>query len=168
LTATIEYLIDHPEHISRLARWHYHQWSYLFPGDSLKEWEARVRAHLGRNEIPTTFVAVTDQEAIGSASLIDHDMDTRIHLSPWLAAVYVAPDHRRQGVGTALVRRVMREARTLDIPRLYLYTPDKESFYARRGWTVLERIQYRGYAQVVMALDVSARGQLDPPRHTIG
>jgi N-acetylglutamate synthase-like GNAT family acetyltransferase len=74
-----------------------------------------------------------------------------------LASVYVASEHRRAGIGTALVRRVIREAETLDIPALHLFTPDKESFYARLGWSVIERPEYRGYPQVVMALSIVNR-----------
>jgi predicted N-acetyltransferase YhbS len=69
----------------------------------------------------------------------------------------VAPEHRRQGIGTALVRRVVRETEALGVQALHLYTPDKESFYARLGWSVIERPEYRGYPQVVMALPITGR-----------
>ena len=70
---------------------------------------------------------------VGSASLIAQDMDTRPELSPWLASVYVAAEHRRQGIGSALVRRVAQEAAALGVETLYLFTPDQEHFYARLG-----------------------------------
>jgi hypothetical protein len=38
---------------------------------------------------------------------------------------------------------------------LYLYTPDKEGFYSRLGWQVVERTSYRGYQQVVMSLPLA-------------
>jgi N-acetylglutamate synthase-like GNAT family acetyltransferase len=79
-------------------------------------------------------------------------MDTRPKLSPWLASVYVAAEHRCQGIGSALVRRVVEEAAALDVQRLYLFTPDQERFYARLGWSVIERCTYRGYPQVVMVM----------------
>ncbi len=148
----VDYLADHPEFIPTLARWHYEQWKTLCPGDSVERRIAMLHTHLGREQIPVTFVAVSGQTVLGSASLIAHDMDTRMDLSPWLASVYVAPEHRRQGIGTALVRRVIREAKTLRIQALHLYTPDKEPFYLRLGWSVIERTEYRGYPQVVMAL----------------
>jgi GNAT superfamily N-acetyltransferase len=157
LTAQIAYLADHPECIPALAEWHHAQWSYLSPGDSVERRTAMLHTHLGRKQIPTTFVALEGPTLIGSASLIAHDMDTRMSLSPWLASVYVVPEQRRRGVGTALVARVVQEARALDVETLYLYTPDKEAFYARRGWSVVERVTYRGYQVVVMALQVAAR-----------
>ena len=50
--------------------------------------------------------------------------------------------------------RLTEEARNLRIPRLYLYTPSAEKFYARLGWSVLERTDYAGKAAIVMAFDL--------------
>jgi predicted N-acetyltransferase YhbS len=127
---------------------------------------AHFQSHLGKGQIPTTFVAVVplqeqdtkakEQTVVGSASLIARDMDTRPHLSPWLASLLVAPEHRGQGVGTALVHRVVQEAEALGTARLYLFAaPDKEGFYSRLGWKPLERVRYRGYQQIVMMLQTA-------------
>ena len=70
-------------------------------------------------------------------------MVTRPELSPWLAGVFVTPEHRRRGTGAALVDRVVQEARALDIPRLYLYTPGDGTLYVRLGWSILEHTFYR-------------------------
>ena len=156
----IGYLADHPAFIPTLARWHYHQWNYLSPGDSIERRVEGLHKHLGKTQIPTTFVAYNPAEGgtetvIGSASLIAADMDTRPELSPWLASVYVDEQRRRQGIGSALVRRVAEEATALGAETLYLFTPDQERFYAGLGWVVVERCTYRGYPQVVMALSLS-------------
>lgn len=168
----IDYLADHPGFIPTLAHWHHEQWKHLNPGGSVEERIAQLQAHLGtprmswgQGQIPTTFVAVSlpdgpgsemDRvEVLGSASLIAHDMDTHPELSPWLASVFVAPEHRGQGLGTALVRRVIQEAETVGVAQLYLFTtPDKHGFYARLGWSLIERTRYRGYQQIVMALQI--------------
>jgi N-acetylglutamate synthase-like GNAT family acetyltransferase len=152
LKLTIDYLADHPGLIPTLARWHHTQWSYLDVDLTAEQRMARLQDHLERTQIPTTFVAMSGETLVGSASLIAQDMDTRMDLWPWLASVYVAPEHRRQGVGTALVQRVALEAATLEVGEIYLFTPDKEQFYARRGWSVIERTLYRGYWVVVMSL----------------
>ena len=60
------------------------------------------------------------------------------------------------GVGSALVRRVVEEARALGVKTLYLYTPDRERFYARTGWSVLERTEYMGVKVVIMSITLSA------------
>jgi len=79
-------------------------------------------------------------------------MVTRKDLSPWLASVFVPPEHRGKGIGTALTRRIMDEAKALDVGTLYLFTPDRETFYSRLGWTVLERPEYRREQIVIMKL----------------
>ena len=103
----IGYLADHPEFIQTLARWHYEEWAYLRPGDSTEARITRLRAACGRGEIPTIFVAFSDGTLLGSAMLIDHDMDTRMELTPWLAGVVVGRDYRRCGIGSALVGKVI-------------------------------------------------------------
>jgi N-acetylglutamate synthase-like GNAT family acetyltransferase len=57
----------------------------------------------------------------------------------WLAAVYVSADHREKGIGSKLVGAIEEIATSLRIARLYLWTPDKEHFYSRLGWSAIER-----------------------------
>ena len=139
MAVRIDYLGDHPEYIPTIARWHQLQWGYLDPDRTLEDRIAELRTHLAPRSIPTTFVAVDEEMPVGCVSLIPHDLDTQPPLTPWLASLYVAPRHRRRGVGSALVQRVVEEARLLDIATLYLFTPDQDRFYARRGWAVLHR-----------------------------
>ncbi|MFW6335840.1 MAG: GNAT family N-acetyltransferase, partial [Phycisphaeraceae bacterium] len=60
------------------------------------------------------------------------DDEARPHLRPWLAALLVAPTHRRQGIGSALVRELQRHTRRLGEPVMYLGT-DQPAFYERLG-----------------------------------
>ena len=152
----IEYLADHPSFLPSLAQWHHAQWSYLDVGVSTEQRMATLQKH-GKAQVPTTVVALSGGRLLGSASLIAHDMDTRIELSPWLASVYVDPPYRTRGIGSTLVRRITKEAHALGFKRLYLFTPDKAEFYARLGWSVLERMNYRGYPQIVMVLHIPPR-----------
>lgn len=71
-------------------------------------------------------------------------MSGREDLSPWVAAVYVRPAYRRQGVGTKLMRHLESIARDVGVCRLYLFTPDMTPFYETLGWTVLEEAEFRG------------------------
>src|SRR5205823_1620404 len=124
----IGYLADHQDFIPELAQWHHCEWAYLRPGDSVEARITRLRGYCGYRQIPTVVVAHTDGTLLGSAMLVTHDMDTRKEWSPWLAGVFVAPDQRRQGIGAAMVRRVIEEAAALGVQRLYLYTPSTEQF----------------------------------------
>ena len=73
-----------------------------------------------------------------------------MELSPWLAAVYVLPEFRRQGIGSQLVRAIEETGKRLLLERLYLFTPDREAFYARLGWSLLELAEYRNHTNVIM------------------
>ncbi len=149
----IEYLADFPDFIPTLARWHHRQWSHYNPGDTEQGRAERMRQDLGRRQIPTTFVALAGETLLGSASLVEHDMHDRRELSPWLASVFVAPTHRRQGVGSRLVERVVAEAGALGVKRLYLFTPDREAWYASLGWSLVERTSYMDHPAVIMCLN---------------
>lgn len=86
-------------------------------------------------------------------------MDTRMDLTPWLAGVFVAPDFRRRGIGSALVERVVQHATQLGVMRLYLYTPTADQVYSRLGWSALVRTHYRGADVTVMSYDVWSNGR---------
>ncbi len=67
-----------------------------------------------------------------------------------MSAVLVQPGYRGQGVGAALCRRIEAEARRIGLAKIYLFTEDRENFYAHLGWAVEERCEYRGLPVVVM------------------
>ncbi|NLE45346.1 MAG: GNAT family N-acetyltransferase, partial [Chloroflexi bacterium] len=139
-----------------LAQWHQPQWAHLGPGRTIEDWVATFQKHLLRRSVPSTFVALAGGVLLGSAAIIAYDLESRRDLSPWLACVLVAPEHRGKGIGTALVKRTVIEARDLGFPRLYLYTVDREGFYARMGWSVVERTTHLEYDIVVMEIDTAA------------
>jgi len=151
----IDDLANHVDLIPELADWHQQQWAYLNPGETLEQRIARMHGYCEPVPIPSTFIALEAEVPLGSAALVAHDMDTHPDLSPWLASVFVAPQRRRQGIGSALVRRVVEAATALDVETLYLCTPDREDFYASMGWRVRSREEYRKEHMVVMELDLS-------------
>jgi len=146
----IEYLSDRPEALLTLAEWQHAEWGHLRPGDTLEKRMVRLRGFANGDQIPLTVVALEADEVLGSASLIEHDMETRMELTPWLAGVFVGEPYRRRGIGAELVRRIMAEAGRLKVPVLYLYTVHSEKFYAGLGWTLMERTSYREQPIVIM------------------
>jgi predicted N-acetyltransferase YhbS len=94
-----------------------------------------------RNDaIPLGIVAHRDDDFVGSAILIDNDLEERPQYTPWLAALWVEPEERSRGVATALADRILAEAAALGHDRIYICaTPDKDGYYAARGWQEVER-----------------------------
>lgn len=150
----ISTLKDKPQYLLPLAQWHHAEWSYLNPDRSLDERIEEMREDLEGKVIPTTFVAEDNDELLGSACILADDMSSHPELSPWLASVYVAEPHRKKGIGSVLVKRVMQHAQENGIKRLYLYTPDQAQLYARLGWQVFSEEPYNGTPVTIMAIDL--------------
>jgi len=147
---TIDPLADHAELVPVIAEW---RWADA-EGRPLDFW-IRCHAAEARHEgIPRAWVGFVDGEPAGSVSLVERNMDTKPDLSPWLAALWVRPEHRGQGVGAALVRRCEEEARRLGTNRLYLYTRQATGFYARLGWSVLSEEEYEAEPVAVMVREL--------------
>lgn len=154
-TVKIEPLRQHPEWIPNLARWHHGEWAVFNPGETLADRVGRLERDAADDDLPLTWVASAGGVLLGSASLVVSDMDTRPSLTPWLASVFVSPDHRGQGLGSRLVEHVVREAEGRKFAQLFLFTPDRESFYQRLGWRVVERLEYQKSFVILMALDIA-------------
>lgn len=152
----LAYLADHPEAVPLLARWHHAEWGRLIRDWPLELAESELRSHTGRRVLSTTVVALEDGTAVGSASLLEEDMPDMPPLGPWLASVYVAPDHRGRGLGGRLVDRIVEEARALAVQWLYLFTANAQSYYEFRGWQVLQPIVAQEHEGVIMHLDLRA------------
>lgn len=146
----IEYLADHPGCIPTLGRWFFNEWKQLYNGKSIEDVTASIRERLNYDKLPLALVAVEGGAVVGTVCLKDHDMDIREDLSPWLAGLYVAAAYRGRGFGARLVTAVVDKARILGVSKLYLYTPNQERFFAKRGWSVFERVLYKGVDVVVM------------------
>jgi GNAT superfamily N-acetyltransferase len=146
-----------PHHILQLADWHHHEWSSLNPGQTVDQRIESMQSYLSDDLIPSTFIA-QGTHLMGSAAIIENDMDTRPELTPWLASVFVAKEFRNYGVGSRLVEHVMEEARKSGIKELYLFTPDRVSFYEKLGLRVLSYEVYRGHWVSVMSIKLSGSG----------
>ena len=148
----IEYLADQPNKIPEIAAWQFGEWGHLAPGDSIVQRATRLEGHLTKENLPITFVALLGDVAVGSASLVVHDLPGREDLFPWLASVFVLPQHRRNGIGVALVHRIVEEAVRLEVNRIFLFTWDQEKLYRNLGWQVLERTNHKGKEIVIMEI----------------
>ena len=96
------------------------------------------------DRVPIAFVALDEDDGIvGTASLIFDDLEGDPR-NPWLASVYVPPEHRKKGIASALVRKVEEAARRIGFDRLYLFTSSAPALYAGLGWRMLEQRDYRG------------------------
>ncbi len=106
------------------------------------------------------LVAKVDGEPIGTCLLVESEIEPNHDVSPWLAGLFVVPEHRRKGAGAVLVRAIEDEARQRQFSRLYLYTTEAEGFYERLGWEVLDRTDWRGFDTALMVCDLKSLGTI--------
>jgi GNAT superfamily N-acetyltransferase len=154
MTIRILNLKERPEFLETLCLWHHNQWNGLNPNLSMTRRQVRMRYYLTNEFIPTTWIAIEGETLLGSAAIIANDMDTRMHLSPWMASVFVASEHRGRGIASQLIRHLMKMAKENDETPLFLFTPDAEALYIKLGWKPIETTEYRGKNVTVMKIDL--------------
>ena len=154
---TVSYLADTPHHLYEVATWLYQKWGHAKQGNSVQTTEARLTQELKTASIPCVLIATLDKKLLGVARLCEHDLETHLHLTPWLASVFVVPQFRSKGVGAKLVKSVEELARDLDINTLYLKTRDRQHFYNHLGWKTLESVSVEIDQTTIMYKNISQR-----------
>jgi GNAT superfamily N-acetyltransferase len=139
--------MNHGLHIRRLeadepafdivARWRYDAF-FAQDGITFEESRDALRAWMGGLGYETALLAEVDEQPAGSCLFVREEIDPKHDLTPWLAALYVAPEFRKQGIASALVRAIEQHARDVGCQELHLYTITAEPLYAKLGWITRE------------------------------
>lgn len=155
---TIVTIADRPDLVPTVTQWLWREfWS--LDGYPIEATRAVVAASIARSGPPQTFVALMQDQPVGTASLAAEDLDERPDLSPWLAGVFVIPQARRHGHASRLVSAVETACRAASIPAAWLYTHTAEGLYARAGWQAVEVVHRRAKPSVtLMRKDLVRRG----------
>jgi GNAT superfamily N-acetyltransferase len=146
---------ERPTHIKTIAEWLYNEWGHLRPNSSLDSAVEKIKKRVEGKDIPSIFVAEIDAKSIGTVSLIEHNLEIRPELSPWLASLYVCKDYRRQGVGGMLVNFLESFVKDLNIEKVYLYTPNQQKLYSALGWMEREELKYLSRMVTIMEKDLT-------------
>lgn len=136
----IQHIDNNPEVLRTVATWSHVTWQSDFPHDTVDTYlNLFHHAISSGEELPCVFVAYDESHhPIGTVTLIDDDeLPQATEPGPWLAALYVLPEFREKGVGTALVHKVLEHARHLNHSQVFLYTEDKVQWYESMGWQIV-------------------------------
>ncbi|WP_137154610.1 GNAT family N-acetyltransferase [Rhizobium sp. FKL33] len=120
------------------GRW---RWNAFFSesGLSFEDLMERERAATADHALlPQVYVLLDAGEPIGMVALCDDDLDDRPDLNPWLAGLYVTPEHRAKGHARRLVAKIESVAAASGIERLSLYSASAVGLYRSLGWTTVE------------------------------
>ncbi len=137
-TVTLVSPLDHPCGIGICAGWNFDEWGRGM-GRTLADTEAGLADIAGCDAGQHAVLALVDGEPAGMALLIDCDLESHAHLTPWVAGVLTRPEFRNRGVATAMIVKLEDLARLDGAEAAYLYT-SQPNFYARLGWTIIERL----------------------------
>jgi N-acetylglutamate synthase-like GNAT family acetyltransferase len=151
----ISFLADHPEFIETLAPLVAEHWRPILTQETMQSRAAKFRTHLNYDTLPITWVAHSGSQVFGTAALRVHDLPDLDNLTPWLGGVYVAPEFRNRGVGTALCSTVEQQAKELGISTLYLFTLEKQVWYENLGWSMFQPCTWCGRAGDIMVKELS-------------
>lgn len=123
MTVTIEPLRSHPRHLAFVAELVFREfWEGVPAGLSASYLADAFGGRLQPARVLASLLALDGDTPLGCVHLIDNDDPSLPHLYPWLAAMVVVPERRGQGIGSALVRAMLHEARALRFGRLWLGT----------------------------------------------
>jgi GNAT superfamily N-acetyltransferase len=136
---TISDLRQRPEFFDTVADRIWQAW-WKDGGHPLETISGRLRENLNAEPIPIALVAHDGAAFLGTSSVIASDLEERPDYTPWVAAVWVEPQVRSQGIGAALVERGAHDCFALGFSRAYLCArPARTAFYERLGWIPIER-----------------------------
>ncbi len=150
----VEKLNKYQQYLNEIAAWHYNEWHSLYPGSTINDFIRDLQDSLSEDTVPDTWVLIDEQEVIGSASILKQDMTTNTSLSPWLANVFVKPEHRGKGFGKFIITAVMNEAKKKGLSVLYLFTENQSQFYKKLGWEIIKQEKYHKINVSVMSVNL--------------
>lgn len=116
-------------------------WNAWWTGSevSLAEYRAHLDQMIEGEGIPLALVAHEQGEYVGSVLLIENDLDDRPQYTPWIAALWVEPEMRRNGIAAKLMDAARKEASARGHAFCYLCaTPDNSPYYLARGFKQIE------------------------------
>lgn len=152
MSLSFAYLADRLEAVPQIARWWFDEWGHTRPGDSVEALTSRIYGLLNRDQLPIQVVAILEREIVGVAVLKLHEMfDLYPDKDFWLGDVFVSPEFRGRGIGSALVKRIVEIALSKGIGAVHLQTKDLSGgLYTKLGWEEMEQIHHQGYHALLM------------------
>lgn len=135
----IDHLPNRPQHVKTVARWIYQEFGGNTSLNLAEITDFFSKRYMDR--LPMTLIAIDGDACLGTVSLFEGDLDTRRDLTPWLAALYVEPTYRSQGIGDRLTAEIITIARNLGYSILYLRTEHTADYYRKRNWELVCKIK---------------------------
>ena len=89
--------------------------------------------HADSKDVPLFYIAIHNEDIVGSYAILRTDLVSRQDLIPWFACLYVSPTYRGKNIGQKLLEHGKLQAKKIGYQKLYLST-NLEHYYERYGW----------------------------------
>lgn len=131
---TIVNVRDHAELLEQAVQYFWTHWgtesNFNFYKDCI------IQSCTTDSEIPRFYLAMEDEQIVGSYALLRSDLNSRQDLCPWFACLHVESSHRGRRIGALLQKHAAEEAGKMGYSRLFLCT-DLERYYESTGWSYI-------------------------------
>lgn len=137
----LKYLRDVQEYTPILAYWCHKEWWLAQKNsrdfaDSIKIFREREN----KIQFPLSIVAIAGDFPVGTVSLVHNDhLLGYENFTPWVAALYVIPEYRKQGVAQRLLKCTYPILLDRGIKWVYLHTTTATGFYLKLGWEIVAK-----------------------------
>jgi GNAT superfamily N-acetyltransferase len=153
---TIAYLSDHQAMMATIEAHFKTQWHAYYgpggPGDAC----ADIAALCNKAKLPIGLIALRLGTFVGFVAL-RKKTDSHHDLSPWVTSFYVAPEMRRQGVGTRLVKTVECLAGKLGYKRIYARSATAVPFFEKHNWEPFDTLEHDAEQLTIFLKDLLAK-----------
>jgi GNAT superfamily N-acetyltransferase len=130
----LEKITENDIHLERIARACSDEWN-MTPAVASRYFLNKYNTDI----LPLSFKVMIGSELAGFFAIIRSDTTNIQDITPWLATVYVFPEHRNKGVGKFIQEQSFQIAKFHGFKRIYLWTK-MEGYYEKKGWKYLENI----------------------------
>ncbi|PZQ96776.1 MAG: N-acetyltransferase [Cereibacter sphaeroides] len=103
------------------------------------DYRAGLKPMITGDGIPFALVAHDSAHYLGSVLVIENDLEARPQYAPWIAALWVEPEFRSQGIAATLISAAREMANALGHSSCYLCaSPQNSPYYIARGFRLIE------------------------------
>ncbi|MBI9108860.1 MAG: GNAT family N-acetyltransferase [Spirochaetales bacterium] len=148
----IVWLADYPEFITSVSEWLHTEFGRYHQNSTIEKRTKRLKKSCNKTKIPITLLVLHKGMPIGTASLIENDMESHPNYSPWLASVYTLSEYRNNGVAKSLIKHIITLAARLNYEQIYLFTDKYANYYGNFGWLPISNEMYHGESVTLMRL----------------
>ncbi|WP_009631591.1 GNAT family N-acetyltransferase [Synechocystis sp. PCC 7509] len=144
------FLADRQDAISTVAQWYYELWGKV-PGNSVEQTIERIKGKLNCDKPPFHILAISKDRVLGVAQFKLREMSIYPEKEFWLGSLFVSPEFRGCGIGSALAEEIVVIAKKFGVKEIYLQTEALDGgLYKRLGWKTIETIENNSVLVAVM------------------